>query len=143
MKVAEIMTQGAECVSPDVTLQHAAERMRTLEIGCLPVCVDERLIGVVTERDIVLRSVANGNDPRWDVVAQAMTDEEVYCFEDETVETAADIMGHHQIRRLPVLNRDFRIVGMFSLGDLAVRCPDSELVASTLEAVSEPSKPLR
>lgn len=143
MKFGEIMTVGAECIQPEASLQRAAERMRMLDVGCLPVCDVYRLLGMITDRDIVLRAVARGYDPRMAVVRDAMTHDLVYCYDDHEVEQAADMMRKQQIRRLPVLNREMRLVGMLALGDIAVGAHDEEMAGMTLEAVSEPSLPIR
>jgi len=140
MKVREAMTHGAECVRPDTTLDEAAKKMRDLDVGPLPVCGDDgRLAGILTDRDIVVRAVADGRDPGSTRVNEVMTDGVSYCFEDEDVEEAARQMGEKQIRRLVVLNRDKKLVGIVSLGDLAVETGGGRRVAGkTLEAVSEP-----
>ena len=143
MQVNELMTQNAECIRPDATLQQAAQRMKTLDVGSLPVCDDDRLVGLVTDRDIVIRCVSEGHDPRSDRVRDAMTPEIVYCFEDNDITEVADLMGQKQIRRLPVLNRDKRLVGIVSLGDLAVESGNEQLAGQALEGISEPSSPAR
>jgi CBS domain-containing protein len=135
------MTKKAECTNPDATLQDAAGRMRDLDVGSLPVCDKDRLVGMVTDRDITVRSVAEGHDPRSDHVRDVMTQGITYVFEDQDVREAAELMREKQVRRLPVLNRDKRLVGIVSLGDLAVQTGDDKLSGNTLEGVSEPSKP--
>jgi len=142
MQVKEVMTGSVECVAPDATIASAAARMRDLDVGALPICNNDRLEGMVTDRDIAIRAVADGRDPKSTTVRDVMTPNLVYAFDDQDVEEAADLMREHQIRRLPVLNRDKRLVGIVSLGDLAVET-DEELVGSTLEAVSEPAQPHR
>jgi len=143
MKVRDVMTRGAECVGPDTTLQEAAARMQALDVGSLPVCDNDHLAGMLTDRDIAVRAVAGGRDPRTTRVRDAMTPEVHYCFEDQDVNEAAQVMKEKQIRRLPVLNRDKRLVGFVSLGDLAVEADDNNLAGATLEAVSEPNRPIR
>ena len=143
MQVNELMTRDAECIRPDATLQQAAKRMKTLNVGSMPVCDNDRLVGVLTDRDIVIRSVSEGHDPRTDCVRDTMTPEIVYCFEDNDVKEAADLMRQKQIRRLPVLNRQKRLVGIVSLGDLAVETGVEQLAGDTLEGISEPSSPVR
>jgi len=139
MQVREVMSHGVECVRPDDTLQQAARKMRDLDVGPLPVCGDnDRLAGMITDRDITVRAVAEGWDASKKQVKDAMTDEIVYCFEDQDVEEASKLMREKQIRRLVVLNRDKRLVGIVSLGDLAVQTRDQEMAARTLEEVSEP-----
>jgi CBS domain-containing protein len=133
------MTKGAECSRPNATLQEAAWRMKELNVGALPVCDHERLVGMITDRDITIRSVAEGRDPRSDRVREIMTPGIVYCYEDQEVAEAAELMREKQIRRLPVLNRDKQLVGIVSLGDLAVETGDDALCGHALEGVSEPS----
>jgi CBS domain-containing protein len=141
MQVKEVMTRDAECTRPDATLHEAAERMKTLDVGALPVCHNDQLVGMLTDRDITVRSVSGGHDPRKDHVRDAMTPEVFWCFEDEDVTDAARLMKEKQVRRLPVLNRDKRLSGIVSLGDLAVEADDEQLVGEALEGISEPPKP--
>lgn len=137
MKVKDVMTAKAECISPDASLQEAARMMRKLDIGPLPVCDDDRLAGFITDRDIVIRGVSEGCDNRNTKVRDVMTKGIVYCFEDDDLEEAAHKMQIRQIRRLAVLDRNKRLVGMLSLGDLALEADDESLVEATLEKVSE------
>jgi len=139
MKVKDVMTKGAECVRPANSLVEAAQKMKNLDVGPLPVCGDnDRLVGMITDRDITVRAVAEACDPRTTTVKDVMTPDVVYCFEDQDVQEAARLMKEHQIRRLVVLNRDKRLVGIVSLGDLAVETGDEKLAGETLEQVSEP-----
>ena len=140
MLVRNVMTQGCACIPPDSTLQQAADKMRALDVGLLPVSEDDRLIGMLTDRDITVRAVAEGRDPCTARVRDAMTTGIDYCFDDEDVIEATRHMQEKQIRRLPVLDRNKRLVGMLSLGDVAVRTDDEQLVGQTLERVSEPAK---
>jgi CBS domain-containing protein len=141
MQVREIMTPDVEVVHPDATLKEAAEKMSRLDIGPLPVCDGERLVGMLTDRDITVRVTAQGRDPNTTKVREAMTSEVVYCFEDQNVQTAAQMMEMRQIRRVPVLNRNKRLVGIVSLGDLSVETQNQQLAGKTLEGISEPGKP--
>lgn len=141
MQLKEVMTRDPECVAPDTTLQEAAQRMRDRDVGPLPVCENDRLVGILTDRDISVRAVAEGRDPRATEVREAMTPGIDYCFEDEDVSEAARIMKAKQIRRLAVLNRDKRLVGIVSLGDLAVKRGDEEQAGEALERISEPARP--
>jgi len=143
MQVSEVMTRNAECTRPETTLQEAAERMRALDVGVLPVCDDEHLIGVLTDRDITIRCVADGHNPRTDVVRDAMTPHVYYCFEDNDVTDAAELMGEKQVRRLPVLNNRKRLVGIVALGDLAAENGNEQLAGHALESISMPSSPMR
>jgi CBS domain-containing protein len=144
MRVSEVMTSGVECINPDGTLQDAARKMRDLDVGVLPVCgMNDRLAGIITDRDIAVRAVAEGKDGTHCCVRDVMSPHILYCFEDQDVEDAAHIMQEHQVRRLVVLNRDKRLVGIVSLGDLSVGAGDEEMAGATLEAVSEPAAPRR
>jgi len=144
MLVREVMTRNAACVRPNDTLQSAAAKMRDLNVGSMPVCGGEdKLVGMLTDRDVVIRSVAEGMNPNDSHVSDAMSQGITYCFEDQDVEEAAELMRHNQIRRLAVLNRDKRLVGIVSLGDLAVGTDDEHLAGRTLEEVSEPAMPTR
>ena len=138
MKIKEVMTKGAECVSPSSTLQDAARKMKNLDVGPLPVCDNDRLVGMLTDRDITVRATAEGCDPKTTKVEDVLTPDVIYCFEDQDVQEAARLMKENQIRRLVVLNRDKRLVGIISLGDLAVETGDEQLTGETLEKVSEP-----
>jgi CBS domain-containing protein len=143
MQVSKVMTKGAECTRPEAKIQEAAERMKTLNVGSLPVCENDRLVGMLTDRDITVRSTSEGFDP-WTVsVREAMTPNVVYCFEDDDVNVATRLMKENQIRRLVVLNRDKRLVGIISLGDVAVKSGDDQMAGETLEEVSEPAVPMR
>jgi len=139
MQVKDVMTHGVECVSPDSTLQEAARKMKDLDVGPLPICDNDRLAGMITDRDITIRAVAEGKDPRNTRVREVMTEGINYCFEDDDVAYAADQMKEKQIRRLVVLNREKRMVGIVSLGDLAIETGDEHLTGKTLERVSQPA----
>ncbi len=139
MRVKDVMTKGAECVGPAASLQEAAGKMKGLDVGTLPVCEGDRLVGMVTDRDITVRATAEALPPRLGQVRDVMTPDVVSCFEDQDVEEAARLMKEHQIRRLVVLDRDKRLVGIVSLGDLAVETGDEKLAGQTLEQVSLPT----
>jgi CBS domain-containing protein len=141
MKIKEIITPNPQCISPDASLIEAAEKMKKLNVGILPVCENDRLAGTVTDRDITVRGLAVRLDPKSAKVREVMTPGVVYCFEDQSVEEAAQIMEDNQIRRLPVLNQSKRMVGIVSLGDLAVRTHHETLAGEVLERVSEPAHP--
>ena len=143
MQLRDIMTRDSLVLSPETTLKEAAQRMRDLDSGVMPVGENDRLAGMLTDRDITVRATAEGKDPNSTPVREAMTPEVVYGFEDDDVREAAKKMEQHQIRRLIVLNRDERPVGIVSLGDLAVHAPDDRLPGGVTEAVSEPAEPAR
>lgn len=120
MKVSEAMTRGARIARPDETLQEVARRMAAEDIGFLPVGDDDRLVGTITDRDIVVRAVAKGRDGST-LVRDAMTKDVKYCFDDEDMEHVVYNMGDIQVRRLPVVDRNKRLVGVVSLADGALK----------------------
>jgi len=136
-----MMTTEVEVIHPDQTLAEAAEKMKALDVGPLPVCDGERLVGMITDRDITVRATAAGRDPKSTRVRDVMTEQIFYCFEDDSLEQAAEILERAQIRRMPVLNQAKRLVGIVALGDLAVQSEDEELVGEVLGRVSEPAAP--
>lgn len=136
MKVKEITTRNPQCINADASLCEAAKKMKSLDVGILPVCDHDRLVGTVTDRDITVRGVAEGADPTRAKVRQVMSHGIVYCFENQSIEGAAQIMEENQIRRLPVLDEQKRLVGIITLGDLAVRSHQERLVGEVLERVS-------
>jgi CBS domain-containing protein len=137
MKIRDVMTRSVELVNPDTSLEEAARKMRETDTGFLPVGENDRLVGTLTDRDITIRAVAEGRDPKSAKVRDAMSEELVYVFEDAETAEAADLMAQRQIRRLPVLNQDKRLVGVVSLGDLATRTPDDDVVGQTVQDVSK------
>jgi CBS domain-containing protein len=143
MQLKQIMTRDVEVIHPNATVEEAAEKMESLNVGPLPVCDGDRLVGMVTDRDITVRATAVGVDPGQVKVRDVMTPDVVYAFEDQDVREAARLMERHQVRRLVVLNRDKRLVGIVSLGDLAEATRDEKLSGEILEGVSEPSEPNR
>jgi CBS domain-containing protein len=137
MRVKEAMTPVVEVIDADNTLQEAAAKMKARDIGPLPVCRGEQVVGMLTDRDITVRATAEGEDPTTIRVKDIMTEEVITCFEDQLVSEAGLIMEEKQVRRLVVLNRAKRLVGIVSLGDLAVQTGDEQLTGNTLEAVSQ------
>lgn len=135
MRVKEIMSKKVTWIGPDTSLQDAAKKMRRLDIGCLPVGKNDKLVGMVTDRDIACRAVAAGRDPAKTTVAKVMSKGITYCFDDQDVTDAAHLMEQQQIYRLPVLNRDKRMVGILSVGDLALHAPH-QLTGEVVEGVS-------
>lgn len=136
MKVSEVMTRDVQTVRPDQPVQDAASFMLSADAGSIPVTDGEKLIGMITDRDIAVRAVAQGKGPDTPVREVMSTEKVLYCYDDEELEHVASNMGDKQVRRLPVVNRDKRLVGILSLGDLANR----ERKAAT-RAVSGVSKP--
>ena len=136
MKIKEIMTRTVEVIHPSDTLQNAAEKMRDHDIGFLPVYNGGELIGVLTDRDIVVRAMAKGADPRTMLSWELITSPAIYCFDDQSVDDAMDLMHDHQIRRLVILNRTTKqLAGVVSLGDLAVNV-DDKMSAEVLQYIS-------
>jgi CBS domain-containing protein len=135
MKVAEIMTREVCVASPTDTIRKAAELMAGLDIGALPVGENDRLIGVITDRDIAIRGVAQGAGPEAQV-GDVMTHDVRYCFDNEDVEDVALNLGEIQVRRVPVVNQDKRLVGIVSLSDVALRNRGG--AAEALEGISRP-----
>ncbi len=137
MKVSERMTSDPQTVAPDDSVRRAAELMDQLDVGVLPVCDDGRLVGIVTDRDITVRATALGSPPDSTNVSEVMT-EAVRCVsKDSDIDEAERLMGTAQIRRLPVVDADKHLIGMLSLGDLAVGRERG--VAATLEKISQPN----
>jgi len=143
MLAKEIMTRHVDAIGPDARVAEAADKMRQLDVGVLPVVDDKHLIGIVTDRDLTIRSTATEGDPTEDTVRSVMTPSPVCCWEDAELGEVSRLMKHHQIRRIPVLNHDDALVGMISLGDIAVVLGDKKLSGSLLEQVSSPSEPRR
>lgn len=137
MKLRDIMSTDVRCVKPDNSIVEAAGLMRELDVGAVPVCDQDRLTGMLTDRDLALRAVADGKDPASTTVREVMSEGIIYIFEDQSVEAAAHLMEEKQVRRLPVLNRNKRLVGIVSLGDIAVRSHP----AFSGEALKEVSQP--
>jgi CBS domain-containing protein len=132
--VADVMTANVDVVRPDDMISDAAAKMAEADIGFLPVCDGERIAGALTDRDITVRAVARGRDPARTPVREIMTPEITYCYQDEDVEKTARLMREERIRRVIVVDRDKRLVGVVSLGDLAQRHDAPS--ADVLEAVS-------
>jgi len=121
MKVSEVMTRNPEIIKADESVLKAAETLARRKIGALPVEKNDRLIGMLTDRDIVVRVVAGGRDPKKTKVEEVVSPEPKYCYEDEDVEHVAKNMHQLLVRRLPVMNRDKRLVGIVSIEDIAPR----------------------
>ena len=141
MKLSEIMTRDVVVMQPDDSLQSAAKKMRDRNIGFLPVCDGEELLGVISDRDLTIRALADGMDVNIMLGRDLMTAPAIYCYDDQDVSEVAKIMEENQIRRLVVLSRDDkRLVGVVSLGDLA-RNESADRSGKVLQKVSEPDGP--
>ena len=136
MKVREAMTQDVTIANPRQTICDAAKLMAAADAGALPVGENDRLVGVITDRDIAIRAVAR-NLPPTTPIRDVMSKEVLYCFEDEDLEHVAENMGEQQIRRLPVLDREKRLVGIISLADVACAAPPK----AAGKAVADISRP--
>ncbi len=136
MKVRDIMTSGVQLVRPEETICDAARRMSEIDAGALPVADGDRLVGMITDRDIAIRGIGAGKGPDA-TVREVMSGKVLYCFDDQEIEEVASNMGDIQVRRLPVVNRDKRLVGIVSLGDLAESGRGAK-VAEALQGVSRP-----
>src|SRR5436190_12143517 len=130
------MTRGVRVGRPEQTIQEAAKTMASIDAGILPVGEKDQLIGMITDRDIAIRGVANGKGPNAKV-REVMTEDVKYCFEDQEVDDVTRNMADIQVRRLPVLNRDKRLVGILSLGDIAIS-RDGQGAGQALRGISQP-----
>jgi CBS domain-containing protein len=138
MKLKQIVTQNPEVISPNAGLMEAAQKMKKSNVGSLPVCDGERLVGMITDRDIAVRGIAENRDPKKTKVREVMSDGVACCFEDQELSEAAELMEALQIRRLPVLNSNKHLIGIVSLGDVAVRSQNGNIAGEILECVSQP-----
>jgi CBS domain-containing protein len=135
MKISKAMTKDVKIASPSQTIRDAAQTMAELDAGSLPVGDNDRLVGMITDRDIAVRAVAQGLGPDTPV-GEVMSSEVKYCYDDDDLEEVAENMGDIKVRRLPVLNREKRLVGIVSLGDIARR--DDGSAGDAIRAISEP-----
>jgi CBS domain-containing protein len=135
MKVSEAMTRQVKIANPQWSIREAASAMAELDAGALPVGENDRLVGMITDRDIAVRAVAQGKGPEAKV-SEVMTPEVRYCFEDEEVDQVARNMSDIQVRRLPVVNREKRLVGIISIGDVAMTTGAAE-VGQAVTGISE------
>jgi CBS domain-containing protein len=140
-RLKDVMTRHVESVRPDSPLREAAARMADLDVGAMPVCDGDRLVGMLTDRDIAVRAIARGSDASTPV-REVMTSTIRYAYEDEPVDRAREMMKQRKIRRLPILDREKRLMGIVSLGDLAVDT-DTGAAGEVLERVSSPARPDR
>lgn len=136
MKVSEVMTRDVRLIEPTQTIRDAAKLMAELDAGIMPVREGDRLVGMITDRDIAVRAVAQGRGPDT-AVREVMTDEVLYCFEDDDTAAVERNMADIQVRRLPVLTRDKRLVGIISLGDLAMSDKAAK-VGAAVAGISQP-----
>jgi CBS domain-containing protein len=142
MLIRDLMTRGVRTLSPSDSVLFAAQAMAELDVGSIPVCDGQRLVGVVTDRDLTIRSLAQGRDPGQTQLEQVMSADVQWCYEEQSVEEAAQLMRDAQIRRLPIVDHDRKLVGVVSLGDLASKGGEDEASAA-LRDISTPSEPDR
>lgn len=135
--IRNLMSRDVQVIGPDDTIAEAARRMRDGNFGMMPVGENDRMVGAISDRDIAVRGVAQGLDGSA-TVREVMSDGVCWVYDDESVERAALVMAQYQVRRLPVVNRDKRLVGILALGDVAVKESDREPAAEALCGVSEP-----
>ena len=137
-KLKDLMSRDVKVINPDMTIRDAARKMRDGDFGMMPVGEDDRLIGTISDRDIAIRAVAEGKDAGTQV-RDVMSEGVAWAYEDDSVEEAARIMSERQVRRLPVVDRDKRLVGIVALGDFAVESSEIRPAAHALSEISKPS----
>ena len=137
-QLKDLMSRDVKVISPDMTIGDAAKKMRDGDFGMLPVGEDDRMIGTISDRDIAIRAVAEGKSIAT-TVRDVMSEGVIWVYEDDSVEEVATIMSKHQVRRLPVVNRDKRLVGIVALGDIAVESSEIQPAAKALSEISRPS----
>lgn len=136
MKIKDVMNATVETIEPDATLRVAAQKMKEFNIGSLPVCEGDKVVGMVTDRDITVRATAEGFEPNRAHVREVMTPEVVCCTEDQDVKAAAQLMEEKKVRRITVVDRQQHPVGIVSLGDVAVRLQNTRLAGEILREVA-------
>ena len=137
MQVSEVMTRTVEMVGPNDSIQQAAKAMARIDVGVLPVAEGDRLVGMITDRDIAVRAVAEGRDPAQTLVKDVMSAQVRYCYDDDAVTDVADNMAEQQLRRLPVVTREKRLVGIISLADIA-REREPNAAGQALQGIARP-----
>lgn len=137
-QLKDLMSRDVQVISPDMSIKEAAIKMRDGDFGMMPVGEDDQMIGTLSDRDIVIRAVADGLNADTKV-RDVMSEGVAWAYEDDSVENAARIMSEWQVRRLPVVDRDKRLVGIVALGDFAVESSDIQPVAEALSEISQPA----
>jgi len=135
MKVREIMTSNVECLGPESSLKEIAQEMKSLDVGFIPICENDRLVGTVTDRDIVIRHVADGRDVNTTQVREIMSREIIYAFEEDDVKTVAERMREKDVRRILILDENKRLVGIVSIGDISK--VEEKVSGKTLHDIAE------
>jgi CBS domain-containing protein len=137
MQVKEIMKKNVKIIKPDSTLKEASEYMRDMDCGYLPVGENDKLTGAITDRDIIVRGIAAGHDSNDAMVKDVMTGKVQYCFEDDDIKVAGERMKNEKVRRLVVLNKDKRMTGVISLGDIACHCNDNHMTGEIMKCCAK------
>lgn len=140
MFVKECMTKRVELGTPEMTIREAAQKMRDGDFGILPIQKNDRLVGVLTDRDIAVRCVAEGNDSNKVHAGDVMTEKVLYCYDDQNLEEVVTNLGDNQVRRLPVMNRQKRLVGILALSDLARARVNPKKLEDSLSKICEHHK---
>ena len=134
----DLMSRDVQVISPNGTIRDAALRMLEGNFGLMPVGENDQMIGTISDRDIAIRAVAQGKDPSTKV-RDVMSDGVIWAYEDDSVDDVAKLMGDHQIRRMPIVNADKKLVGIVSLGDFAVESTDIDTAGEALSEISKPA----
>jgi len=137
MKISEIMSRNVECIESDTSIKDAAEKMRVLDVGFLPVCEAGRVIGTLTDRDITIRHVADGQNPYRVTAREILTPSVFYCFEDQDIEEVGRYMQQHEVRRVLIFDHTDQLVGIVSLGDISKAVGEQHLAGETLKEIAE------
>ncbi|AQT68222.1 Hypoxic response protein 1 [Anaerohalosphaera lusitana] len=143
MQVKDIMTQALDKIESTASLTEAAKHMSYRDVGILPVSKADQIVGVITDRDIVIRGLAQDKQPGQTTVSEVMTTNLIFCSEGDDIHEAGKLMEEKQVRRLLVSDQNDKLVGVLSLGDLAAKCGEDIFSGEVLEAISEPATPLR
>lgn len=136
-KCGQIMSKDVACCIQQATVEQVAELMKDCDVGCLPVVDDihsKSVIGIVTDRDLTVRVLGEWRDPRTTTMKDVMTRQAITCFADDDIEKAVELMRHHRVRRLPVVDQDHRLIGLITLSDLAVKVDSQTKTASVTKA---------
>jgi len=135
MQAKDIMTPNVECISPETPIRDAAQKMKAFDVSFLPVTENDRLVGALTDRDIVLRVIADGKDVEFCKTRDYMTQEVFWCYDDQDVDEVADFMGEHEVRRVLILDRKKRLAGIISIGDLAQTGGEERKTGETMKEI--------
>lgn len=137
MKIKDTLSENVQFVDPDAPLIEVAQLMKDYDCGSIPVAENEKLIGMITDRDIILRCISDGRDPATMTARECMTSGILYCYENDTVEDVLENMGSQAVKRLPVVNKGKRLVGIVSFGDLSAACVDKSCSGEAMEKIRE------